>query len=219
MPPPSQLAISAADELAEARRLAIGAAAILAIVAGHPSAGRHDRALVGARGDRRRGHRHGGRGVGLDRRHVAWRCRTSCSSLALSAVTGGSLAALVLSHWYLVTPRISERPLLLATRVLIATLVVQLLLFATWQVVALDGGDPFAALTGPNALLVWLRLIVGLLFPLVLDGHGVSDGADALDGIGDRPALHRVRGRARVDDRRRGPDARRGPARMRMCER
>ena len=28
--------------------------------------------------------------------------------------------------------------------------------------------EPFASLTGPNALLVWLRLIVGLLFPLAL---------------------------------------------------
>ena len=89
------------------------------------------------------------------------------AGLAVFAI-GGSLTALVLSHWYLVTPRISERPLLLATRVLIAALVIQVLLFATWLVVALDGGLPFAALTGPNALLVWLRLIVGLLFPLAL---------------------------------------------------
>ena len=167
LPPPSQLAISAADELADARRLAIGAAAILAIVAGIRLRGGSTARWWGL----------GAIGAGVIAMAVAawgWTDGTSMAVpylvqlVALSAVTGGSLAALVLSHWYLVTPRISERPLLLATRVLIATLVIQLLLFATWQVVALDGGDPFAALTGPNALLVWLRLIVGLLFPLVL---------------------------------------------------
>jgi hypothetical protein len=167
LPPPTQLAISAADELADARRLAIGAAAVLAIVAGLRLRGGSTARWWGL----------GAIGAGILAMAVAtwgWTDSTSMAVpylvqlLALSAVTGGSLASLVLSHWYLVTPRISERPLLLATRVLIATIVIQLLLFATWQVVALDGGDPFAALTGPNALLVWLRLIVGLLFPLVL---------------------------------------------------
>jgi hypothetical protein len=167
LPPPSQLAISAADELADARRLAIGAAAILAIVAG----------LRLRAGTTARWWGLGAVGAGILAMALAawgWTGGTSLAVpylvqlLALAAVTGGSLAALVLSHWYLVTPRISERPLLLATRVLIAALIVQVLLFATWQVVALDGGEPFAALTGANALLVWLRLIVGLLFPLAL---------------------------------------------------
>jgi hypothetical protein len=167
LPAPTELAISAADELAAARRLAIGGMAVLAIVAG----------LRLRAGSTARWWGLGAIGAGILAMAVAawgWTDGTSMvlpvlvQLLALSAVTGGSLAALVLSHWYLVTPKISERPLLLATRVLIATLVVQTLLFATWQVVALDGGEPFAALTGPNALLVWLRLLVGLLFPLAL---------------------------------------------------
>jgi hypothetical protein len=167
LPPPSQLAISAADELAEARRLAIGAAAVLALVAG----------MRLWRGSTARWWGLGALGGGMLAMAVAawgWTDGTTMAVpylvqlLTLAAVTGGSLTALVLSHWYLVTPRISERPLLLATRVLIAALVIQVLLFATWLVVALDGGLPFAALTGPNALLVWLRLIVGLLFPLAL---------------------------------------------------
>ena len=29
-------------------------------------------------------------------------------------------------------------------------------------------GEPFSTLTGPEALFVWLRLIVGIVFPLVL---------------------------------------------------
>jgi len=84
----------------------------------------------------------------------------------LSVVTGASAAAVVLAHWYLVSPRLSERPLVLTTRILVRALGLQLLIFLTWQAV---GGDrPFASFTGDNALFVWLRLIVGLIFPLVL---------------------------------------------------
>jgi len=88
--------------------------------------------------------------------------------LALAAVTGGSMAALVLAHWYLVTPRISEKPLLLATRLLVGALALQLLLFAAWTATGIPSGPPFGALTGSNAILVWLRLTVGIVAPLVL---------------------------------------------------
>ena len=88
--------------------------------------------------------------------------------LALSAVTGGSLAAVVLAHWYLVTPKISERPLLLTAKLLMGALVIQLLLFGVWQAAGIPAGEPFEALTGNNAVFVWLRLGVGLIFPLVL---------------------------------------------------
>lgn len=88
---------------------------------------------------------------------------------SLSLATGGALAALVLGHWYLVTPRVSERPLLLQTRLLASVIALQVALFLTW---ALFGGGPgqapFEALTGEAALLGWLRLVVTLLFPLAL---------------------------------------------------
>ena len=32
----------------------------------------------------------------------------------------------------------------------------------------IPSGTPFGALTGSNAALVWLRLVVGIIFPLVL---------------------------------------------------
>ncbi len=86
--------------------------------------------------------------------------------LMLSAVSGGALGAVVLAHWYLVTPRISERPLVLTTRLLTWALGIQLLLFLTWQ--AVGGGPAFSSFTGSQALFVWLRLTVGLLFPLGL---------------------------------------------------
>jgi hypothetical protein len=47
-------------------------------------------------------------------------------------------------------------------------LVVQLLLFGVWLAAGIPEANPFEALTGPNMVFVWLRLIVGLVFPLVL---------------------------------------------------
>lgn len=89
--------------------------------------------------------------------------------VALSLVTGGSLAAIVLGHWYLVTPKISEKPLVLQARLLLAVIGLQVLMFTLWT--TLGGGpgqDAFEALGGGNLLLVALRLLVSLLFPLVL---------------------------------------------------
>jgi hypothetical protein len=87
----------------------------------------------------------------------------------LSLVTGGSLAAVVLGHWYLVTPKISEEPLILQARALMALIGLQVLLFIVWTTL---GGGPgqgaFDAFSGGNLLLVVLRLLVSLLFPLVL---------------------------------------------------
>jgi hypothetical protein len=88
--------------------------------------------------------------------------------LMLSLVSGGSLAAIVLGHWYLVTPKISERPLVLQARALMAIVGLQVLLFVTWT--TLGGGpgqDAFEAFRG-SPLLVVLRLVVSLLFPLAL---------------------------------------------------
>ena len=87
----------------------------------------------------------------------------------LSAVTGGALAAIVLGHWYLVTPKLSEQPLVLQSRWLLAGIGLQLLLFVVWT--TLGGGpgqDAFEAFTVGTILLVALRLMVSLVFPLVL---------------------------------------------------
>lgn len=88
--------------------------------------------------------------------------------LMLAVVSGGSLGSVILAHWYLVTPKISERPLVLTARLLTGAVALQLAMFVTWQVVGTAGSGPLASLTGSSALLVWLRLIVGLVFPLVL---------------------------------------------------
>jgi hypothetical protein len=91
---------------------------------------------------------------------------------ALAAATGGVLAAMILAHWYLVTPRLPEAPLVALSRVLAAALVAQLALFVLWTGTSLGSpwtsADPFAALTGPWAFFVWMRLIIGLILPLIL---------------------------------------------------
>jgi len=87
----------------------------------------------------------------------------------LSAATGGVFAAMILGHWYLVTPKLSEGPLILISRTILAVVAIQVALFVAWTATGVGpaGVAPFAALVGPWALFVWLRLVVGLVFPLI----------------------------------------------------
>jgi hypothetical protein len=91
--------------------------------------------------------------------------------IVLSAATGGVFAAMVLGHWYLVTPKLGEQPLVLLARLLLWTVGLQLVLFAVWAATGTGSkaaSGPFEALGGPWALFVWLRLVVGLIFPLIV---------------------------------------------------
>jgi hypothetical protein len=92
--------------------------------------------------------------------------------VGLAAATGGVLAAMILAHWYLVTPRLPEAPLVTLARVIVAAIVAQLALFALWTATGLgspwSAAGPFSALTGPWAFFVWMRLLIGLVFPLVV---------------------------------------------------
>jgi hypothetical protein len=94
----------------------------------------------------------------------------------VSAATGGVFAAMILGHWYLVTPKLPEAPLILLARTLVVVVAAQVVLFVLWVASAAGpaGGDPFNALTGDWALFVWLRLIVGLVFPLVVSVAAVK---------------------------------------------
>jgi hypothetical protein len=96
--------------------------------------------------------------------------------LAISAATGGVFAAMVLGHWYLVTPKLPEAPLILLARALLAVVALQVALFWAWIALGVGpaGAGPFAALVGPWALFVWLRLIVGLVFPLIVSWASVQ---------------------------------------------
>lgn len=94
----------------------------------------------------------------------------------LFAATGGVFAAMILGHWYLVTPKLPEAPLILIARLLLAVMAIQVTLFVAWVAVGAGpaGPAPFGALTGEWALFVWLRLIVGLIFPLVVSWAAVQ---------------------------------------------
>jgi hypothetical protein len=88
----------------------------------------------------------------------------------VSAAIGGVFAAMILGHWYLVTPKLPEAPLILLARVLLAVVALQVVLFVAWTATGAGPADvaPFSSLVGPWALFVWLRLIVGLVFPLII---------------------------------------------------
>ena len=90
--------------------------------------------------------------------------------VVVSAAIGGVFAAMILGHWYLVTPKLPEAPLILLARALLLVVVGQVVLFVAWVGTGAGpaDGSPFSALVGPWALFVWLRLIVGLIFPLIV---------------------------------------------------
>jgi hypothetical protein len=94
----------------------------------------------------------------------------------LTIATGGVFAAMILGHWYLVTPKLPEAPLILISRILLAVVALQVVLFAVWVATGAGpgGGGPFAVLVGQWAMFVWLRLIVGLIFPLIVSWAAVQ---------------------------------------------
>jgi hypothetical protein len=94
----------------------------------------------------------------------------------LAAVLGGVWAAMVLGHWYLVTPRLPEAPLVRIARWLALALAAQLALFVAWLALGAGpaGVPAFAALVGPWALFVGLRLLVGLVFPLIVSWAAIQ---------------------------------------------
>lgn len=83
--------------------------------------------------------------------------------LVLSALALGTVnAAMLLGHWYLVTPKLSPTPLRTLMWILVASLALQGLFFGLALVAV--GTD---ALAGGIGWLTWLRLLVGILLPIV----------------------------------------------------
>lgn len=81
------------------------------------------------------------------------------AALALGAVN----AAMLLGHWYLVTPKLSPAPLRRMMWLLVGCLVLQALAFA-----AALGTVGTEALAGGLGGLTWLRLGVGILLPILI---------------------------------------------------
>lgn len=85
-------------------------------------------------------------------------------ALSLGAVTLG----MILGHWYLVSPRLPEQPLNEMTVALIAVLIVQsVLVLVNVLLPAKLTPDPSVGGLAQNPAF-WLRILVGLAFPLVL---------------------------------------------------
>jgi hypothetical protein len=95
---------------------------------------------------------------------------TLLSLLAGAASLGAVSMGMTLGHWYLVTPRLPERPLNRLTLVLLVALAVQTALVVVNIIIparyvpTTDTGD---VSLGAN-LFFWLRIGVGLIFPLAL---------------------------------------------------
>lgn len=81
------------------------------------------------------------------------------AALALGAVN----AAMLLGHWYLVTPKLSPAPLRRMMWLLVAALALQAIAFGVALVAV---GDD--AVTGSLAWLTWLRLAIGILLPIAV---------------------------------------------------
>jgi hypothetical protein len=79
------------------------------------------------------------------------------AALALGAVN----AAMLLGHWYLVTPKLSPTPLRRLMWLLIGALALEAIAFGL-AVVAVSSGP----LGGPIGFLIWLRLGVGIVLPI-----------------------------------------------------
>jgi hypothetical protein len=79
------------------------------------------------------------------------------AALALGAVN----AAMLLGHWYLVTPKLSPTPLRRLMWILVAALALQAAAFVV-AVLTVSSGP----LGGPIGWLTWLRLVVGILLPI-----------------------------------------------------
>jgi hypothetical protein len=97
--------------------------------------------------------------------------------VALASALGGVWAAMVLGHWYLVTPKLPEAPLVRFARWLTIVLAMQLVLSILWLGIGAgtNGLPGFRALVElPWAFFVWLRLLVGLVFPLIVSWAAIQ---------------------------------------------
>jgi hypothetical protein len=84
------------------------------------------------------------------------------TQLILAALALGSVnAAMLLGHWYLVTPRLSPAPLRRMMWLLGAALLLQAAVFGLTMLVVSSG-----PLGGPIGWLTWLRLLVGIALPI-----------------------------------------------------
>ncbi|MGH2456530.1 MAG: hypothetical protein ACRDHD_09780 [Candidatus Limnocylindria bacterium] len=92
------------------------------------------------------------------------------AQLILAAVALGAVnAAMLLGHWYLVTPRLSPAPLRRLMWLLIGALVLQGIVFGV-AILTVSSGP----LGGPIGWLTWLRVLVGIVLPIGVGGLAIA---------------------------------------------
>ncbi len=108
--------------------------------------------------------------------------------LALAALALGAVnAAMLLGHWYLVTPKLSPTPLRRMMWLLLAALLLQVVIFVV-AVVTVSSGP----LGGPIGWLTWLRLAVGILLPIGITVLAILASRVGVAAGKHRTAVHRA---------------------------
>jgi hypothetical protein len=101
-----------------------------------------------------------------------WGYAGALLSLVAGAASLGAVSlGMTLGHWYLVTPRLPEKPLNELTLLLLAVVAVQSVLVAVNALLparTVPVGPDVAPISLGANLWFWLRVAVGLLFPLAL---------------------------------------------------
>lgn len=82
-----------------------------------------------------------------------------------AAAMGAVMTGMFLGHWYLVTPSLPVRPLRRIVALLFGIQVVQALLVPVLLALSTDAGSVLGGMVG---VLFWLRVVVGIAFPIVL---------------------------------------------------
>jgi len=83
--------------------------------------------------------------------------------MVVALALGAATAAMLLGHWYLVTPKLSPIPLRRMMWLLLASLVMQAVFFVL-AVTTVSSGP----LGGPIGWLTWLRLVAGIILPILV---------------------------------------------------
>lgn len=93
-------------------------------------------------------------------------------SVALATlVVGAAVTALLLGHWYLVTPLLSTQSLRRVTEVLLAGLALQVVFLVVQVALTANGAtlaDKVVGLISTYGFVFWFRVLVGLAFPILL---------------------------------------------------
>ena len=93
--------------------------------------------------------------------------------LSSALFLGAVCFAMILGHWYLISPALSIQPLRRATRLIIASLTAKLILFGAALYLYGAGEDPVRqemvrSFLGPGGFFLWARALFGLLAPAIL---------------------------------------------------